>query len=96
LPGCDPQAVIDWMMRLPDKLEQALWNEIHTIEGERKMVYVTSVERLAVQRGLQQGDEKGRVEGEARGRVKGRVELLARLLIKRFGPLPPEIQARLA
>jgi hypothetical protein len=45
-------AVIDWMMRLPDALEQALWNEIQTIEGERKMAYVTSVDRLAVQRGL--------------------------------------------
>jgi hypothetical protein len=30
-------AVIDWMMRLPDPLEQALWNEVQTIEGERKM-----------------------------------------------------------
>jgi hypothetical protein len=81
-------AVIDWMMRLPDPLEQALWTEIQTIEGERKMAYVTSVERLAVQRGLQEGEEKGRVEGQA--------ELVARLLTKRFGPLAPEIQARLA
>jgi hypothetical protein len=81
-------AVIDWMMRLPDPLEQALWNEIQTIEGERKMAYVTSVERLAVQRGLQQGEEKGRVEGQA--------ELVARLLTKRFGPLSAETQARLA
>ncbi|QVL46972.1 MAG: DUF4351 domain-containing protein [Thiocapsa sp.] len=88
-------AVIDWMMRLPDALEQALWKEIQSIEGERKMAYVTSVERLAVQRGLQEGEAKGRVEGEARGEVKGRVELLARLLTKRFGPLSPEIQARL-
>jgi hypothetical protein len=53
-------AVIDWMMRLPDALEQALWNEIQTIEGERKMAYVTSVERLAIQRGQQEGEAKGR------------------------------------
>jgi hypothetical protein len=64
-------AVIDWMMRLPDALEQALWNEIQTIEGERKMAYVTSVERLAIQRGLQEGEAKGRVEGR-RGPRRGR------------------------
>ncbi len=80
-------AVIDWMMRLPDPLEQALWNEIQTIEGERKMAYVTSVERLAIQRGQQEGRAEGRVEGQA--------ELLARLLTKRFGPLSAEIQDRL-
>jgi hypothetical protein len=91
--GCDRQrildlfAVIDWMMRLPDALEQALWNEIQAIEGDGKMAYVTSVERLAIQRGLQEGEAKGRVEGQA--------DLLARQLTKRFGPLPAEIHARL-
>jgi hypothetical protein len=80
--------VIDWMMRLPDALEQALWNEIQTIEGERKMAYVTSVERLAIQRGLQEGEAKGRLEGQA--------DLLTRQLVKRFGPLSAEIHARLA
>ncbi len=89
-------AVIDWMMRLPDPLEQALWNEIQTIEGERKMAYVNSVERLAVQRGLQKGEEKGRMVGRVEGRVEGQAELVARLLTKRFGPLSAEIQARLA
>jgi hypothetical protein len=88
-------SVIDWMMRLPDPLEQALWNEIQTIEGERKMAYVTSVERLAIQRGLQEGEAKGRVEGEAKGRVEGQAELVARLLTKRFGTRSAEIQARL-
>jgi hypothetical protein len=88
-------AVIDWMMRLPDALEQALWNEIQTIEGERKMAYVTSVERLANQRGQQEGEARGRVEGRVEGRFEGRVEFLARLLTKRFGPLSSEIHARL-
>ena len=93
-------AVIDWMMRLPDALERALWNEIQTIEGERKMAYVTSIERLAIQRGLQEGEAKGRVEGRLEGRLEGRVEgqadLLTRQLTKRFGPLSAEIRTRLA
>ena len=85
-------AVIDWMMRLPDALERALWNEIQTIEGERKMAYVTSIERLAIQRGLQEGEAKGRVEG----RLEGQADLLTRQLTKRFGPLSAEIRTRLA
>jgi hypothetical protein len=61
---------------------------------------VTSVERLAIQRGLEEGEAKGRlkglVEGEARGRVGGQADLLSRQLMKRFGPLSPEIRTRLA
>jgi flagellar biosynthesis/type III secretory pathway protein FliH len=70
----------------------ALWNEIQTIEGERKIAYVTSVERLEVQRGLQQGEEKGRVEG----RMEGQADLLTRQLAERFGTLSAEIQTWLA
>jgi hypothetical protein len=47
--------VLDWMMRLPDNLEQKLWQDIEQIEGGTRMRYVTSVERLAIERGLQQG-----------------------------------------
>jgi hypothetical protein len=92
-------AVIDWMMRLPDALERRLWQEIQVIEGETKMAYVTSVERLAIQDGEARGREEGRVEGREEGRMEGRVEgqadLLARLLAKRFGPLSAETRARL-
>ena len=69
-------AVLDWMMRLPEELEQQLWLEIETIEGENKMRYVTSVERHAVKRGM----------------TKGEATILQRLLIKKFGPLPEETQ----
>ena len=41
-------------MRLPDGLEQKHWQDIETIEGETRMRYVTSVERLATERGLKQ------------------------------------------
>ena len=72
-------AVLDWMMRLPDGLEQRLWQAIESIEGETEMRYVTSVERLATERGMQQGE----------------ITLLERLLAKRFAPLPEETRTRL-
>jgi hypothetical protein len=76
-------AVLDWMMRLPDGLEQQLWQDIEQIEGETRMQYVTSVERLATQRGMQQGE------------AKGEAKVLTRQLTKRFGPLSPDTTQRL-
>ena len=51
------------------------------------MQYVTSVERLAVQR--------GRIEGKLEGKLEGEATLLARLLGKRFGSLSDETRTRL-
>ena len=63
------------------------------------MKYVTSVERLAVKRGIQQGIEQGIERGLTQGRLEGRAEgraaILARLLTRRFGPLPATITQRL-
>lgn len=84
-------AVLDWMMRLPDGLEQKLWQDIDQIEGETKMRYVTSVERLATERGLQKGMQQGMQQGlQQEARV-----ILERLLSKRFGPINPEVQDKL-
>ena len=64
------------------------------------MRYVTSVERLATERGLQQGMEKGLEQGLVKGLKKGRLEgegaILRRLLTHRFGPLPQDVLERLA
>ena len=88
--------VLDWMMRLPEELEVELWHDIEVIEGERQMKYVTSVERLAIKRGVEQGIERGIERGLAQGRAEGRATMLARLLTRRFGPLPTAITERLA
>jgi hypothetical protein len=83
--------VLDWMMRLPEALELQLWQDIELIEGEMKMPYVTSIERLASERGLQQGKMEGRLEGK----LEGEAAVLERLLTKRFGPLDEASQGRL-
>jgi hypothetical protein len=96
--------VLDWMMRLPEELETELWRDIEVIEGERQVKYVTSVERLAIKRGIEQGIEKGIVQGVEqgieqgieRGLAQGRAAMLARLLHRRFGPLTATINDRLA
>ena len=80
-------AVLDWMMRLPEALEQKLWQDIGEIEGEKQMRYITSVERIGMQRGW--------IEGEIKGEIKGETKLLVRQLTKRFGPLSAATQAQL-
>lgn len=89
-------AVLDWMMHLPEEFESKLWHDIQTIEGERNVKYVTSVERLAIERGIQQGMQQGMETGLAKGRAEGGSALLARQISRRFGPLPKTIIERLA
>ncbi|MFM7255738.1 MAG: DUF4351 domain-containing protein, partial [Betaproteobacteria bacterium] len=59
------------MMWLPDSLEQELWQAIETLEGETRMPYVTSVERLATKRGMEQGMQQGLQAGLQQGIQQG-------------------------
>ena len=74
---------IDWVLALPDGLEDRLWAEIEDFDEEKQMHYLASFERKAQQIGM----EKGIGKGQAR--------LLNRLIQQRFGALPPELEARL-
>lgn len=46
---------IDWLLVLPAALEQAFWEEFRHFEGVQRMPYITSVERLGMQKGFEQG-----------------------------------------
>ncbi|WP_315787425.1 cytosolic protein [Fischerella sp. JS2] len=46
---------IDWVMRLPEELENSFWREVTQYEEEKKMPYVTSVERKGIQKGIREG-----------------------------------------
>ncbi|MGB3239793.1 MAG: Rpn family recombination-promoting nuclease/putative transposase, partial [Geitlerinemataceae cyanobacterium] len=72
---------IDWMMTLPVELEQQFLQEVANYEEEQKMPYVSSVERLGIQKGLEQGRQEGRQEG----RIEGLLTSIELLLIVKFG-----------
>uniref|UniRef100_Q3ASR7 Transposase (putative) YhgA-like domain-containing protein n=1 Tax=Chlorobium chlorochromatii (strain CaD3) TaxID=340177 RepID=Q3ASR7_CHLCH len=76
--------VIDWLLKLPKELRQKLKAEIHNMEEEQKMKYVTSFERDAMEEGremgLVEGMEKGKAEGLEEGLLKGRLEVAERLV----------------
>lgn len=90
--GYDRQRVIDlfrfidWVLRLPKPQELAFWHEVREIEEEKRMQYITSVERIGIEQGVQQGLQQGQQQGQA--------ELVLRLLTRRFGALPPRLAER--
>ncbi|MBI3469088.1 MAG: hypothetical protein HY000_39290 [Planctomycetes bacterium] len=77
--------LIDWMLVLPEELEQSFREEIHRFEEERRMPYVTSVERLARQEGRQEGWQEGRQEGRQEGLIEGLHEGIAVALDAKLG-----------
>jgi hypothetical protein len=61
--------LLDWMLQLPEGLEQQFRQDLDRFEEERRMPYVTSVERLA----------------RAEGREEGMVDAIAVVLETKFG-----------
>ena len=70
------------MMQVPKELQYQLWQDIEQLERNRTMPYITSVERIGIEKGIQQGIEKREHLGEANA--------LARLITKRFAPPVPK------
>jgi hypothetical protein len=87
------------MLTLPKPLEQRVWQAMVEIERKAQMKYVTSVERLAIERGVLQGIEQGKLEGKTEGKTEGKAEgkaeLVLRLLTRRFGTPPDWVPPRL-
>ncbi|MBL7986600.1 MAG: hypothetical protein JNJ94_00870 [Chlorobi bacterium] len=89
---------IDWLMRLPEALTTRFWMEFTTFEKENTMPYITSIEQLGFNRGLQQGIEQGIEKGMEKGIEKGIEKGLQQLrtvvltlLTNRFGELPESV-----
>lgn len=70
---------LDWVIRLPEGLENKLDNEMEEIVEGKKMPYVTSWER----RGLKRGEEIGRLD------------LVLRLLKRKLGELDQRLTAKI-
>ncbi len=55
------------------------------------MEYITSLERI----GMERGHEKGRKEGRREGLTIGETTVISRLLVKKFGTLPDKYLVQL-
>jgi hypothetical protein len=74
-------------MKLPKHLSEQLWKNVVELEKEIRMTYVSTGERIGIEKGIQQGMQAGIQQGEALA--------LQKLLTKRFGAIPAEIAAQI-
>ena len=82
---------IDWVMQLPKELEIDFWRDLEQYEETHPMQYITSVERIGIEKGLAEGLAKGRVEGQREGIIR----TLLRILEYRLGQAPERLPQRL-
>lgn len=75
---------IDWLLALPQEREAEFWHDVQAYEEEQRMPYVTSVERMGI--------ERGRAEGLREGLRKA----IRSILQGRFGPLTSEQEMQIA
>jgi hypothetical protein len=88
--GYDERTVIDlfrfldWLMFLPENLQNEYNDEVERFEEERKMQYVTALER--------RGIEKGRAEGWK----EARLEIVLSLLRQKFGEIDQKTESTIS
>ena len=75
---------IDWLITLPENLEIVFKDDLIDLMEDKKMPYVTSIERLA------------KKEGEVRGISKGYREAIWELLKSRFHEAPEDIAVEIS
>ena len=76
---------IDWVMALPEELDRGFWQELSRYEKEKKMPYVTSIERIGIQQGIETGIQQGIRQGIQQGIREGLTEGIELGLSLRFG-----------
>jgi predicted transposase/invertase (TIGR01784 family) len=81
-------AFLDWLVALPKELDQLFFDETETARGAQTMPYVTSWERMGIEKGIEQGFVQGRQAGELRERHA----VLKRLLDRKFGLEPGDTE----
>jgi hypothetical protein len=74
---------IDYVMALPPEFELQYRNEIEQFEEKENMRYITSIERMGIEKGIEQGIERGIETGV----IRGETTMLLRLLRHKFGSL---------
>jgi hypothetical protein len=72
--------LIDWMLALPDELDEVFLTEAQRFEEEQAMPYITSVERILIKREREEGLVEGREEG-----IRAVLECIGLDLTARFG-----------
>jgi hypothetical protein len=67
--------LVDWIMALPEKLEEKVEEEVVRIEKEKSMPFVTGIERKALERGQKIGEARGESRGKAQGMLIATIDI---------------------
>ena len=82
--------LVDWVLALPKQMEYAFRQDLAHFEEENKMVYVTSVERIAREEGRKEGFKEGRLQNNEAACQTLREAILSKLS-QRWGDAPLQI-----
>ncbi len=75
---------IDWVLQLSSEEDKILWEEIKELEEVKGMPYITSAERIGMEKGMEKGLQQGLQQGlleEGRG-------MILEALDEQFGEVP--------
>jgi len=94
--------LLDWVLALPANMEYNFKRDLARFEEEHRVVYVSSVERIARKEGLEAGRAEGIEAGRAEGLAKAHSEACQAIrqtihekVEQRWGPLDSEHKVRL-
>jgi hypothetical protein len=76
--------LIDWLLKLPEDLEVEFQAELTASEGQKRMPYITSIERMSLKRGRREG------------KLLAARDAVRLVLETRFGRLPAPLLKHLA
>ena len=90
---------IDWLLILPKDLEISFRDDVVNLMEEKKMPYVTSIERLAaknalkkhIKKGVRRAASVGEKRGEKRGVQESYRETIIEVLKSRFHETPEDV-----
>jgi len=87
---------IEWIMELPEELENKLYQEMIKMKGEEGMSFMTILEKKSHEKGLKEGLKKGLRQGlekgMEKGMIKGRQEAILAILEVKFENLNDELR----
>ncbi|WP_346341668.1 transposase [[Phormidium] sp. ETS-05] len=80
--------LLDWMMTLPESLQQSFDTKLQTYQESRKMPILSNIERRAMEAGRQTGLQEGRQEGMQEGMLQTARSAVVEVLTVRFNSVP--------
>ena len=75
---------IEWIMELPEELEDKLYLEILEMKGEKDMSFMTILEKKSMEKGLEKGMKEGLKKGVRQGIIQGRQDAILAVLEVKF------------